>query len=192
LDKKVGKKVAYNRRDRTQAYLSKARHDLTSLAERGVVMGGNAFSSYVFAKGELSPEEASGGALLGGADGRALRASLEHLGYAPEDWAALSTTSAAGGDLDPMLLREAVCALDPSTLVACDEAAAHVLRAAYADELSRLPDFPVAMLEPGYVAPILGMRVMNLGGFSAALADPCKKQLMWARLKQLPPLGEPY
>jgi hypothetical protein len=42
------------------------------------------------------------------------------------------------------------------------------------------------------VAPILGMRVMNLGGFSAALSDPRKKQLMWARLKQLPPLGEPY
>ena len=53
-------------------------------------------------------------------------------------------------------------------------------------------DFDAAMLAPGHVVRILGMRVMALGGFEAALADPHAKQVMWARLKQLPPLGEPY
>ena len=45
---------------------------------------------------------------------------------------------------------------------------------------------------PGVLARILGMRVLNLGGFEASLNDPKAKQLMWARLKLLPPLGEPY
>ena len=45
---------------------------------------------------------------------------------------------------------------------------------------------------PGVLARILGMRVMNLGGFEESLADPKAKQVMWARLKTLPPEGEPY
>ena len=48
------------------------------------------------------------------------------------------------------------------------------------------------MLEPGYVVQLCGMRVLNLGGFADALADPRAKQQMWARLKRIPPLGEPY
>ena len=48
------------------------------------------------------------------------------------------------------------------------------------------------MLEAGLVVDVLGMRVLNLGGFAAALGEEAQKQLMWARLKQLPPLGEPY
>ena len=39
---------------------------------------------------------------------------------------------------------------------------------------------------------LLGMRVTALGGFEESLSNPKAKQLMWARLKQLPPLGEPY
>ena len=49
-----------------------------------------------------------------------------------------------------------------------------------------------AMLAPGAVARVRGMRVINLGGFSDALADPHEKQVMWARLKKIPPLGEPF
>ena len=73
----------------------------------------------------------------------------------------------------------------------CDEAAAAAVREAYADELAALPDFAEAMLAPGVVALVLGMRVLNLGGFEAALADKRQKQVMWARLKRVPPLGEP-
>jgi hypothetical protein len=36
------------------------------------------------------------------------------------------------------------------------------------------------------------MRMLNLDGFEDALGDQRQKQLMWARLKQIPPLGEPY
>jgi hypothetical protein len=34
--------------------------------------------------------------------------------------------------------------------------------------------------------------VLSLGGFAAALGDKQQKQIMWRRLKQVPPLGEPY
>ena len=48
------------------------------------------------------------------------------------------------------------------------------------------------MLTEGRVVQVLGMRVLNLGGFEEALSSPERKQLMWARLKQIAPLGEPY
>ncbi len=53
-------------------------------------------------------------------------------------------------------------------------------------------DLSEAMLDEGVVAVVLGMRFLNLGDFAAALADPKQKQVMWARLKQVPPQGEPY
>ena len=176
---------------RRRACADKAEAELDALAERGVRMGGNAFSAVLLAKGELSQAEKDGGPGLAGEDGTALRASLSRLGYAPEDWATLLTVGDDGEPLDPATMREAVCALDPATLVCCDEAAARVLREAYADDLVAIERIEEAMLEPGVVAHVCGMRVLNLGGFEAALADPREKQVMWARLKQIPPLGEP-
>lgn len=86
----------------------------------------------------------------------------------------------------------ALAALDPATLVCCDEAAAQTVRDAYADDLAELQSFQEAMLEPGYVVSVHGVRVLALGGFASALSDQRQKQLMWARLKQIPPLGEPF
>lgn len=181
-----------SRADRQTLYVEKAKADLASLEQRGVCMGGNAFSSILFLKGEPSKEELGDKPVLSGPDGVALRAALGALGYAPEDWCAMLTVSGNGTALEPAIVREAVCALDPATLVACDDAAAQALRDAYADELVSLDDFEAAMLAPGKVVRVLGMRVMALGGFAAALEDAHEKQVMWARLKQLPPLGEPY
>lgn len=177
-----------------QAAVQKTRVEVERLEKDGVVLAGNAFSQVLFAKGEPDPGELDNGgkALLAGPDGKALRASLSALGYEPQDWAAMSTVLPSGAMLSPDLLRLAVTTLDPSTLVACDEGAAHAIREAYADDLVAIDDFDAAMLEPGIVVPIRGMRVMNLGGFEAALSDPHSKQVMWARLKRLPPLGEPY
>ena len=177
---------------RRRAYVEKATDELAGLAERGVRMGGNAFSSVLIAKGELTPEELAGATPFSGADGVALKASLARLGYPPEDWATLLTCDDAGEPLEGALLREAVAALDPATLILCDEAAAASVRDAFADELVQIEELPVAMLEPGYIAYVRGIRVMALGGFAAALGSPQAKQLMWARLKQLPPLGEPF
>ncbi len=178
--------------DDRQAYVEKARVELAALADEGVVMAGNAFSSYAFLKGELTDAEKGGAPLLQGSDGKALRASLVALGYAPEDWVVVSVLDDEGEPLAPGLLRRALAALDPATLVAEDELAAAAIREAYADELVALDNFEAAMLAPGQVVRLQGMRVMNLGGFAAALGDARQKQLMWARLKQLPPLGEPY
>ena len=194
---------------RTQAFVEKSRAELEALAQEGLVMAGNSFSSVLFLKCERSsvdasaaddatsfPDSADVGAVaplpLSGEDGRALRASLVALGYAPEDWVALSTLTDDGSPLYPMQLRRAICALDPQTVVACDAPSAQLLRETYAEELPDLQDLSQAMLDEGVVAQVLGMRLMNLGDFAAALPDPHQKQVMWARLKKLRPLGEPY
>lgn len=172
--------------------MAKAHAELDGLTGRGAVMAGNAFSSVLLLKGSPSDAEATGDVLLGGEDGKALRAALQALGYAPQDWAGLATWDGQGDLLGADLLREAVCALDPATLIICDEEAANAVREAYAADLASLESFEEAMLAEGVVAQVAGMRVLNLGGFAAALADKAQKQVMWRRLKQLPPLGEPY
>ena len=185
-------KLSATRTQIRDAYVAKASFELSSLAARGVVTAGNAFSSLLLVKGDLSDAERSGAELLSGPDGEALHRAFERLGYAPEDWAALSAVDAGGEPLDGDLAREAVCCLDPDTIVALDDGAVALLRQAYPEELASLSDMRSAMLEPGQIAWVLGMRVIALGGFAAALASERDKQLMWARLKKIPPLGEPY
>lgn len=185
--------MATERDRRREAYVGKARAELSSLAARGVRMGGNAFSAVVLAKGELSPEERNGAELLSGPDGVALRKSLSRLGYEPEDWCTLFLPApGSAGALEASVVRETLAALDPATLVCCDDAAAQTVRDAFADNLASLQSLPEAMLEPGYVVYVRGVRVLALGGFAAALGDQRQKQVMWAWLKQIPPLGEPF
>lgn len=184
------------------ALLEAKRLELEDLACRGVRVCGNAFSSIVLVKGALNAEERSGGDVLGGADGVALRAALERLGYPPEDFCALSALAGVGesgvvatvepGDpLPPELFRWVLETLDPEAVVLLDDEAASAMREAYAEELAQIEQFDVAMLEPGFVARVLGRRVLALGGFEAVLGDAQAKQRAWAYLKQVPPLGSP-
>lgn len=205
--------MAVSSRDRKAALLAAEHQELDALRARGVRMAGNAFSSIVLVKGSLNEAERSGAPLLSGADGTALRAALLRLGYPPEDFCALAAVGgpAASGDLPdgaapvvaspfgdagkplpPELFREGLEALDPECVVLLDEAAADVMREAYADALSVIEQFEVAMLMPGLVANVLGRRVLALGGFEGALSDPAAKQRAWAYLKQVPPAGAPY
>jgi len=181
-------------RDRREAYLDKARSELGDLAAAGVVSSGNAFSSVLLVKAEW-PFEADGSSRppLAGEDGVALRAALGALGYAPEDWMAISTIGAEGLHLAPELIRRAILALDPGTIVVCDGLAAAELGQAFASELSRDagPD-DADPLPPGELVHLLGMRVLNLDGFAEALADPREKQRRWHWLKQVRVLGEPF
>ena len=186
-----------------EALANAAEQELRDLQARGVRMVGNAFSPVVLVKGRLNEAERSGGELLGGADGTALRASLTRLGWAPEDFCALAAVadegdaSVVGGPepaelLPAELFREALEALDPEAVVLLDDVAADAMREAYADALSVIEDFDTAMLMPGLVARVLGRRVLALDGFEAALGSTREKQRMWAYLKQLPPQGAPY
>lgn len=195
--------MSISSRDVRAARVAAASRELESLSARGVRMDGDGFSPIVLVKGELNEEERSGGELLSGADGRALRAALLRLGYAPEDFCALATVAgegepgvvpvrAAGDPLPPELFREALEALDPEAVVLLDAAAVATMREAYADALVSIERLEEAMLEPGVVARVLGRRVLALGGFEAALGDPADKQRVWAYLKRLPPLGAPY
>ncbi len=181
-----------SREQKREAYREKAESELYELQNEGLLFAGNAMASYLMVKGDLSSDELAGAPLLSGADGQAIRSALNRLGYTPEDWACIGANKADGTSFTPETFRQAIASLDPSTLVALDNTAADVVRMAYADELAELPALSEAMLSDGVVAHILGMRVMALGGFAASLTSDTDKQLMWARLKLLPPLGEPY
>lgn len=165
-----------------RACIDKTAAEVDALAARGVVAEGNAFSAVLLVKAAAFED----------AEKTALKASLAALGYAPEDWELLRAQGSTGEPLAPDLLREAVCALDPATLIVLDAAAADALRDAYAEDLAAIEDLSAAMLDPGVVVRLCGMRVLNLQGFAEALGDSRQKQVMWARLKKLPPLGEPY
>lgn len=179
--------MATSREERRRAYLDKTTAELERLAGRGVRSGGNAFSELLLLRGSAAGEEP-----FGEAEAKALHASFDRLGYPPECWLWLLICDDAGTPLEAALLREAIAALDPATVIAVDETAADALRNAYVNELAELGAIEEAMLVPGTVAHVLGMRVMALGDFAAALDSGHDKQVMWARLKSLPPLGEPY
>lgn len=167
-----------------RAFVEKAKEEIGHLEGGGLIMVGNAFSSVIILKGQRGEAEREDGALLSGKDGEALRAALAKLGYAPEDWCALACWRSDGGFLAPAQLRLALATLDPATVIATDDAAARLVCDAYADES--------CSLELGRPGVVCGMRVLALGGFEDALGSMRSKQVMWARLKRIPPLGDPY
>ncbi len=175
-----------------EAARAKAEAELEALAARGVRLAGCAFPAILFVKGTPSEAEARGAEPLSGEDGTALFKATSALGYAPEDWAGCLGVLEDGTRMPPSLLSLAIATLSPLTVVATDEAARTLLAEALAADLVELADLSEALLEPGLVVQVAGLRVMALGNFAAALADPQGKQLMWARLKRLPPLAEPY
>ena len=159
-----------------KAALEATRQELDALCARGVRMEGNAFSPIVLIKGDLNEEERAGGALLGGADGTALRASCTAIGYAPEDFCALAAVADEGDDpaltlgatLPTEVFREALEALDPEAVLLLDATAADLMRETYADALVAIDDFDTAMLKPGLVAHVLGRRVLGRQARKAA------------------------
>ena len=90
--------MAVSNADRRNALLAAAQQELDALAMCGVRMRGNAFSAIVLVKGELNANELAGGELLAGADGTALAAALERLGYAPEEFCVLSAIAEPEGE----------------------------------------------------------------------------------------------
>ncbi len=175
-----------------EAAWAKAKVEVEALEAAGAVMVGSAFPEVLFVKGTPNEREAAGEALLSGADGEALSKALTALGYPPEGWACILGRTADGEPATPELLRRAVAVLAPFTLVALDDVARRLACEAFADDLTALADLSEALLEPGFVAHAAGLRIVSLGGFERALASPERKQLMWARLKRVPPLSEPY
>lgn len=193
--------MAVSARERRAALAAQARQELEALETAGARMAGNGYSPILLVKGDLNEAERTGGDLLAGTDGQALRAALDAIGWAPEDFCVLATVAGAGDGTGPVAageplptetLCEAVEALDPEAVVLLDAAAADAFRAAYADELSAIEDAGAATLTPGIVASVLGRRVLALPGFEASLSDAHAKQVCWAYLKQLKPLGAPY
>jgi hypothetical protein len=171
------------------AYLAKATAELTALQDAGLRMAGTAGAPVLLIKGTPTAQEAAGAAAFSGADGEALRKSLAALAYAPDGWSALVAAGPAGEPLAPQLLRTAIAALDPNTVIATDDAAAAALREAYAPELVRAPELAAATLVPGVVCHICGMRMLALGNFLGSLENQQEKLVMWQRLQEVRPLA---
>lgn len=176
--------------DSKRIYADKNQAELAQIQKLGCVLAGNAYASVLFLKGTMDPADAQG--LLSGPDGQALRAALSALGYDPSDWCGLATVDSSGQTLAPQTLRLAITTLDPTTLIILDDAASDLARETYASELAELSDVASALLTPGVVVNLNGVRTIALGGFSASLSSPQQKQVMWSRLKSVPPQGEPY
>ena len=168
---------------RKEAYMAKTTHEFGDFAVQGVCMAGNAFASVLLVKGQEDFEET---------ELSALKASLEHLGYAPEAWATLLTTTKTGEPINPELVRQAISAFSPDTVLLVNDAAVTSVREAYADELGQLTTDAEKNFSPRVLVRVCGMRMVNLDNFAGALEDPRQKQLRWAAIKQVPPLGEPY
>ena len=168
---------------RKEAYMAKTTHEFGDFAAQGVCMAGNAFASVLLVKGQedFGEEELS-----------ALKASLEYLGYAPEAWATLLTTTKTGDPINPELVRQAISAFSPDTVLLVNDAAVASVREAYAEELEQLKTDAEKTFSPRVLVRVCGMRMVNLDNFAGALEDPRQKQLRWAAIKQVPPLGEPY
>lgn len=168
---------------RKEAYMAKTTHEFGDFAAQGVCMAGNAFASVLLVKGQedFGEEELS-----------ALKASLEHLGHAPEAWATLLTTTKTGDPINPELVRQAISAFSPDTVLLVNDAAVASVREAYAEELEQLKTDAEKTFSPRVLVRVCGMRMVNLDNFAGALEDPRQKQLRWAAIKQVPPLGEPY
>ena len=168
---------------RKEAYMAKTTHEFGDFAAQGVCMAGNAFASVLLVKGQedFGEEELS-----------ALKASLEHLGYAPEAWATLLTTTKTGDPINPELVRQTISAFSPDTVLLVNDAAVASVREAYAEELEQLKTDTEKTFSPRVLVRVCGMRMVNLDNFAGALEDPRQKQLRWAAIKQVPPLGEPY
>jgi hypothetical protein len=178
--------------DRRHPAAEKLKYERDALERAQILTIGNACSEALIIKGEPGEAERAGQGLLSGRDGKALQAALLKLGYAPESWLGMATWKADGSTLSPEELRWAVTTLDPACVICVDETAANLVRTTYAEELSVLEDLSEAMVEPDHVTHILGMRLIDLGGFEEALGDAHEKQIMWARLKMVPHEGSPY
>ena len=168
---------------RKEAYMAKTTHEFGDFAVQGVCMAGNAFASVLLVKGHEDFEEA---------ELSALKASLEHLGYAPEAWATLLATTKTGDPINPQLVRQAISAFSPDTVLMVNDAAVTSVREAYAGELGQLSTDAEKNFSPRVLVRVCGMRMVNLDNFAGALEDPRQKQMRWAAIKQVPPLGEPY
>ena len=180
-------------RDRHKVvFMDKIKDQIQTLLDQGLLATGNALGTVLILKGKLTMKDINSG-LLSGADGEAFKAALTHprMGYAPDAWSAFGTRTKDGEEFDPQELREAIIAADVQTVIICDAPAQDAFRNAFAQELADLPDLLDALLAPGQVVKVLGMRVLYLDGFENTLTSKEQKAQRWKWLLEVPELKEP-
>ncbi len=180
-------------RDRHKViYMDKIKDQIKVLLDQGLIATGNSLGTVLILKGDLTMKDLNSG-LLTGADGEAFKAALTHprMGYAPDCWSAFATRTKDGSEFDSSQLRDAIIAADVQTVIICDAPAQEAFRNAFANELADLPDLLDALLAPGQVVKVLGMRVLYLDGFEKSLSFKEQKAQRWKWLLQIPELKEP-
>ena len=144
---------------------------------------GNLLARLLLLKGEPGRAEKAGGAVLSGADGDAVRKSLERLDFAPDDLLAIDVSADDGFTPTAADVRRAVLAVDPLVVVALDSAATRLVERAF-----KLAD----KLEPGHVVQAMGYRLVAVEGFEALLATDEGKKRAWHQLRAAVRPGEPW
>lgn len=136
---------------------------------------GELLADVVAVKGLPGPAESAGGAAMCGADGAAVAAALEALGYDPAK--AFFTLSRPEPGTEPgaraMRLRLQVEAVDPATVIALDAEAADDLAAA----------FDLDGLAFGTPVRVAGRLLVAADGLEASLGDERRKATVWRQLK---------
>lgn len=174
-----------------EAYVAKVRAEVQALVDRGLVMAGQVLSPVLVLRGDTAALGDEAGPLTADEEA-ALGACLNRLGYEPGAWVTMLTCDGEAKPLSVDLLRTAIMALGPQTIIAADDGATRALRDVFAPELVLMADLDQALLAPGEVTNLLAMRVMALGGLTTSASPKADKALMWHRLQQLRPLDAPY
>jgi len=136
-------------------------------------------------KGLAGPAEASGGSAMSGADGEALTKALGALGYEPQSVFFTLSRPEPGIDREQASdrLRLQLESVDPRVIIALDAEAAADIAEAFGCTVPVVGGTPLR---------ILGRRIIAVGGFEAALADPKAKQRVWSEIKAAKPDGPVY
>lgn len=163
---------------------ARARAELTAADQLApgsdvVAWRGATAAAIVLVKGRPGPAEAAGGAACSGADGDALHAAIETLGWDPAHafFTLSRPTGGATGDGSHAAarLRRQIEAVDPQLAVALDAQAAEDLAEA----------FGVEALAPGAHVRAGGRRIAAVADFEASLGDEAAKRVAWTQLKSV-------
>lgn len=194
------------------ALIAKSNAEFKRLEQKGFCMSGNGFGEIVALTSVITANQGTRKTLLSTTAQDALEKALVRLGYPPHCWATVgipcpvhttsqsnathAATSALQASQSSQILhktdeelystiRETCAVFSAHTILLCTKEATEMMRGVYAVELAALTNINVALLAPGTLASVCGMRVLNVGDLEDAFTSTTKKQRLWSWLKHL-------
>lgn len=142
-------------------------------------LAGNIMATVLVVKKTAGPFERAGGLPFSGKDGEALEKAFLKLGYGKDAWIGLLASPEGSPVLRPSQLRSIAETIDPLTIIAVDEGAAHLLMEAFASEISGL----LVDFQPEVALTVQGRLFVWVDAFESSLNDDARKRRAWAQLK---------